>query len=119
MDEGRLMTEFKRVYCGKKENLDDAILELRLMGASPIDSIKVIRKCLGIGLKEADDLLLNSVGWRDIKTGTLQLRGTADNILADSRTDIIESNDKGDLNKSWWKSVSAFVTNILRKLRIR
>jgi choline kinase len=47
---------------------------LREAGASPIHSIRVLMIKLGITLREADDIILNSATWMDVKEDVIKFR---------------------------------------------
>jgi len=98
MDTHILVEEFHKVYNNKKENLEDAMLQLRRMGATPIDTLKVLKEALGLSLREADDLVLHSVTWQDIKATTLELRETFYSVFTDTEIDLTKLDEENDPN---------------------
>ncbi|RYU91771.1 hypothetical protein [Emticicia agri] len=54
--------------------IEELLLGLRAMGASQIETIRVLRSELKLSLPEADKIVLNSEAWNDMKEATIQLR---------------------------------------------
>lgn len=56
------------------DNLEEVLLGLREMGATQIETLSVLRNELNLSLPEADEIVLNSETWKDMKEATIQLR---------------------------------------------
>jgi hypothetical protein len=50
-----------------KHNIEEVISDLKNAGATQIQSVKALMTALGIPLKEADHLVLNSIAWKETK----------------------------------------------------
>ena len=64
-------------------DLPDIIILLKDLGASQIDTMSVIRRCVDISIPELDDLVLNSPAWSHMKDINLKLRDDFFNSLED------------------------------------
>ena len=74
---------FKGTYNGTKESLQQSLIELKKSGCNPIEAVKIIVNQLGLSLKEADSIVLNSEAWRTEKDQTLKLRNDFFDALSD------------------------------------
>ena len=80
MTNKELKSIFKNSF---KENNDIelALKKLREKGASQTDCVKIIKVELNVGLRKADEIVLNSETWKDTKTATLSLRKEFDKFF--------------------------------------
>lgn len=59
------------------EEWDHVLAQLRRDGFSPIESIKITRAVLGVGLGEAKSIVHRSDAWSDARVGFEQLQDAA------------------------------------------
>jgi NifB/MoaA-like Fe-S oxidoreductase len=74
MNVDKYMPYFSQNYNSEKNNIEEIILNLRQMGASQVETIRVIMNGLGLTLSESDTIVLNSVAWNDTKDSTDEFR---------------------------------------------
>jgi len=63
------------------DNLDNCIIELKEAGATQIDCIKILRAELNMSIKQADEIVLNSLAWRESREITEKMRKDFDDLL--------------------------------------
>ncbi|GAA0561917.1 hypothetical protein [Chitinophaga japonensis] len=64
-----------------KENIENAIMEMKKAGASPIDCTSAIVMGLKLPLSEADALVINSPAWRKEREGINKFRDEMDSFF--------------------------------------
>jgi ribosomal protein L7/L12 len=72
---------FKVFLDENNDNLENAILELKVQGASQIECIKALMAVLKISLSEADKIVLNSNAWSGEKGQAETFRENLGNFL--------------------------------------
>lgn len=65
---------FIAFYKESENNLEKVIQILKDEGATQVISILVLKSALGLSLKEADNLILNSKAWEESREFTINLR---------------------------------------------
>jgi hypothetical protein len=75
---------FAENYRGSEESLQKTIKVLREAGYTQMDSLKCLVHELGLTLKEADAIILNSAAWSDMKENNLRMRDDLDDYLETS-----------------------------------
>lgn len=70
----KYLESFKLAYNDTPENMEKALLEIRQLGASPMESLRVLMVALNLSIPEADNIILNSETWSDEKDNTISLR---------------------------------------------
>lgn len=74
---------FRYGYLEAKESMEVALMKIRNEGASMCDSVKVLKNVLQISLSEADDLVVNSLTWKDWKKSVEELRQALETALGE------------------------------------
>jgi hypothetical protein len=69
------------IYDGTNESLQTLLIELRKIGLTQMESLKLFMYKLNLSLREADDIILNSKAWEDRKADTLKLRDDFESSL--------------------------------------
>lgn len=69
----KLKSIFEEHYKATND-INFTLKKLREIGASEVDCVKVVKVELNIGLREADEIVLNSETWADKKAITLDFR---------------------------------------------
>lgn len=78
-------------------NIENGLHALRNAGASQAESVRVLMQALGLNLKEADRIVMQSATWADMYDSTIKLR----DAFADSLSNIqTEENKENDTNES-------------------
>ncbi len=70
----KYLEAFKLAYNDTPENMEKALLEIRQLGASPMESLRVLMVALKLSIPEADSIILTSETWSDVKNNTTSLR---------------------------------------------
>lgn len=65
---------FQRYYQGQFEELEGAFKSLKENGASMADCVKILIFELKLPLKMADELVINSKTWGNLKADSMELR---------------------------------------------
>lgn len=73
MEQSTLKAIFNKYYTNK-ENIEIVIQKLRDGGASQMECTKTLKRELGTPLREADEIVVNSKTWADIKNSVEKLR---------------------------------------------
>jgi hypothetical protein len=74
---------FKENYTGEKDSLQKCLFELKKIGCTQIEAVKVLMDELQISLREADKIVLTSNAWEQEKDSTLNLRDNFEKGLSD------------------------------------
>ncbi|MCU0438709.1 MAG: hypothetical protein MUC49_12430 [Raineya sp.] len=72
---------FIQNYKGSNKTIEQTLLILKKEGASQMDSLKVLMKVLKLSIQKADEIVLNSKVWIDLKDATIELRDEFSNYL--------------------------------------
>lgn len=75
-------------------DLEAFLLEIRGMGASQIESVRVLKEVMKLSLSEADEIVLNSKTWKDQFEGTIKLRDSFFEGLIESEKQSKNLNEK-------------------------
>jgi uncharacterized protein YdhG (YjbR/CyaY superfamily) len=70
------ITYFNQNY--PSNNLEEVLLGLREMGATQMETLRVLKSELKLTIPEADEIVLNSETWKDMKEANIQLRDEID-----------------------------------------
>jgi len=81
MIQKNLLIKFKEIYNSQNKNIQETILELKNIGATQMDCLKIIKKELKLSIKEADNIILNSKAWSNHLESNLNLRDSITNYL--------------------------------------
>ena len=66
---------------------EEILARLRASGATPIDSLKVLRRLFGIDLARAKEIIDSSDTWADMREATEEIRRTAIKAILEEGTD--------------------------------
>jgi hypothetical protein len=79
-----MRTVFSAVYKkGDEQSLDAALKNLKENGCSQMQSLKIIMTELNLGIREADNLILNSEAWSPERANNIQFRNAFKRYLED------------------------------------
>ena len=70
---------FRGTYNG--DNIEETIAILKNAGITQIDTVKVLMDELSISIRDADDLVLNAIAWKENKATTEGFRNTFADML--------------------------------------
>lgn len=72
---------FRSLYSSKDNNIEEVLNQLRILGASQVQCIKLLTDELSLSLTEADNIVLNSKAWQADKKATERFRDEFGNFL--------------------------------------
>lgn len=79
MVDNKYVEIFKKIY-SKNNNIEEALSELKKNEVSQMQCTRLLMVCLGLGLAEADKIVVNSKTWNDQLNSVNELRESFFNI---------------------------------------
>lgn len=74
---------FKSIYDGSPDSLEKALLRIKELGATQMQSAFVLIKELKLSIEDADYLIVNSSVWKENKEIIVQIRREIGDFLED------------------------------------
>jgi hypothetical protein len=74
---------FRSIYKENEESLQAVLLALKNMGCTQVETVKLLMSELGISLREADTIILNSTAWQAERENTLKFRDSFGQALSE------------------------------------
>jgi hypothetical protein len=73
---------FRTNYKGDKVSLEECLRELKNIGCTQVQAVKLLINELEVNLREADQIVLNSKAWEQEKKSTINIRNNFEDGLS-------------------------------------
>jgi hypothetical protein len=75
---------FRANYKGNEFSLQECLSELKKIGCTQIQVVKLLMSELQVSLREADRIVINSEAWKQEKQATMNIRNNFEDGLSDN-----------------------------------